>query len=198
MDEETKIPSTERSESDTSADIVKWTQPTDSENPRQWSLRKKTLILLDISLLAAVGEISSSIIAPSVPEIMREFDSNNEELATFLVSVFLLGLAFGLLILSGLSEMYGRSPVFYSCSILFVAFAVGSAVAQNIQSLIIFRFFLGFCTAAAAGIGGGTIGEIFHLLVTMHYLGVDMRDAQRTCSLPRKEAEQLQCTLLGI
>jgi MFS family permease len=161
MDAEVKGSPTERSESDNNADVVKWNEPTDPENPRHWPVKKKTLILLDISLLAAAGEISSSIIAPSVPEIQNEFNNYNEELATFLVSVFLLGLAIGLLVLSGLSEMYGRSPIFYTCSILFVAFAIGSAVAQNIESLIIFRFFLGFCTAAAAGIGGGTIADMF-------------------------------------
>lgn len=161
MDEEKAGSSAQRSESDASAEVVKWNEPTDPENPRNWPVKKKTAILLNISFLAAVGEISSSIIAPSVPQIQKDFNNHNPELATFMVSVFLLGLAIGLLFLSGISEMYGRSPVFYSCSILFVAFAVGSAVAQNIQSLIIFRFFLGFCTAAAAGIGGGTISDMF-------------------------------------
>ncbi|KAF2419580.1 MFS general substrate transporter [Tothia fuscella] len=143
------------------ANVVGWNEPTDAENPRQWPSKKKLGILLTISMLAAVGEISSGIIAPSVPQIMKEFDSNNDTLAVFVVSVFLLGLALGLMILSGFSEMYGRAPIFYSCSILFVAFAVGSALSQNLASLIVFRFFLGVCTAAAAGIGGGVIGDMY-------------------------------------
>lgn len=142
--------------------IVGWDEPTDSDNPRDWPSKKKSRILLDISMLAAVGEISSSIIAPSVPQILQEFNkSTTGPLAAFTVSVFLLGLAVGLMILSGLSELYGRSPVFYSCSILFVVFAVASALSPNLSSLIVFRFFLGFCTAAAAGIGGGTIADMY-------------------------------------
>ncbi|KAF1988944.1 MFS general substrate transporter [Aulographum hederae CBS 113979] len=146
---------------DADSDIVDWTKPSDPENPREWPRGKKLAILITISMLAAVGEISSSIIAPSIPQIMDEFNSTNETLAAFTVSVFLLGLATGLMVLSGLSELYGRSPVFYSCSILFVVFAVASAVADNLASLIVFRFFLGVTVAAAAGIGGGTIADLF-------------------------------------
>jgi hypothetical protein len=33
--------------------------------------------------------------APGVPEVMREFHSTNETLGSFVVSIYLLGFAFG-------------------------------------------------------------------------------------------------------
>jgi MFS family permease len=133
----------------------------DAADPLQWPRWKKVSILLNVSLLAAVGQMASSMIAPAVPQIITEFRSTNGELAVFVVSVFLLGQAFGLLTISGLSEVYGRVPVFTACNVLFVAFAVATAVASSMDQLIGFRFLLGIASSAPPGIGGGVIGDMF-------------------------------------
>ncbi|KAF4632800.1 hypothetical protein G7Y89_g5324 [Cudoniella acicularis] len=52
--------------------------------------------------------------APRVTGVMQDFHSNNELLASFVVSVFVLGFGAGPMILAPLSEMYGRLPVYYS------------------------------------------------------------------------------------
>jgi hypothetical protein len=48
------------------------------------------------------------MMAPGVPQIMEEFGSSNKTEATFVVSIFILGFAFGPLFIAPLSELYGR------------------------------------------------------------------------------------------
>lgn len=50
--------------------------------------------------------------APGVPELMVEFKSDSSELASFCVSVYVLGFAAGPMIFAPLSELYGR-PIIY-------------------------------------------------------------------------------------
>ena len=74
---------------------------------------------------------------------MREFRNSNVLLAGFVVSVYVLGFAFGPLVLAPLSEMYGRLPIYHVCNICFLAFTIGCALATNINMLIGFRFMAG-------------------------------------------------------
>lgn len=51
--------------------------------------------------------------APGVPSLMAEFHSTSSELASFCVSVYVLGYATGPMVFAPLSEMYGR-PIIYN------------------------------------------------------------------------------------
>jgi MFS family permease len=98
--------------------------------------------------------------APGVPQAMADFKTTSSLLATFVVSVFVLGFAFGPLLLAPLSEMYGRSPVYHTCNVLFLVFTIGCAVAKNMGMLIAFRFLAGFAGVATVSCGSGTIADI--------------------------------------
>lgn len=98
--------------------------------------------------------------APGVPEVMAQFKSNNDELASFVVSVYVLGYAFGPLIIAPLSELYGRLVIYHICNIMFVILTVACAVASNLNMLIGFRFLEGTFGSAPLTIGGGTIADM--------------------------------------
>ncbi|TXB97795.1 hypothetical protein FocTR4_00017151 [Fusarium oxysporum f. sp. cubense] len=70
----------------------------------------------------------SSMFAPGVPDIMREFETSNRNIATFVVSVYVLGFAFGLLLAAPLSEIYGRAIVFNIANVLFLVMTVATAL----------------------------------------------------------------------
>jgi multidrug resistance protein len=101
--------------------------------------------------------------APGVPAVMKEFNSNSEILATFVVSVYLLGFTFGPLIIAPLSEMYGRFWVYTISNVLFIIFAVACALSKNMGQLIAFRFLHGFAGVAPLTIGGGTIADMMRI-----------------------------------
>ncbi len=97
---------------------------------------------------------------PGVPKVLDDFNSNNLELASFVVSVYILGYAFGPLILAPLSELYGRLVVYHTCNIMFVIMTIACAVSSNFNMLIGFRFLGGTFGSAPLTLGGGSIADM--------------------------------------
>ncbi|KAJ5937996.1 hypothetical protein N7454_004338 [Penicillium verhagenii] len=135
---------------------VFWNEPVDQdpENPMNWSLARRWTIVVAFSPLA------SSMFAPAVPQVMADFDVSSTMLATFVVSVYILGFAFGPLIVAPLSEYSGRLVVYNTCNFLFCVFNIASALAPNLAALVIFRFLDGVAGVTPTTIGSGTIADI--------------------------------------
>lgn len=91
---------------------------------------------------------------------MIEFNSTNEQLASFIVSVYLLGYCFGPLVVAPLSEIYGRLPLYHICNVLFVVFNVACAKAPTLATLIIFRFLAGLAGCCPLTLGAGSLADI--------------------------------------
>ncbi|TGJ84139.1 hypothetical protein E0Z10_g4621 [Xylaria hypoxylon] len=140
--------------------IVWWDGDDDPENPYNWSMTLKILNCGCVSFQTFISPLASSIFAPGVPLVLEEFHSTSLEIATFVVSVYLLGFAAGPLLLAPLSEIYGRVPVYHVCNIGFIAFSIACALAPSLNSLIAFRFLAGLFGVAPVTNGGGTIADI--------------------------------------
>ncbi|CEL04915.1 hypothetical protein ASPCAL06039 [Aspergillus calidoustus] len=140
--------------------IVSWDGPNDSANPMNWSMQRKWGIIGMISFVTFLTPLASSMFAPGVPEVMEDFNTTSTILATFVVSVYILGFAFGPLIVAPLSEYYGRMMVYNTCNFVFFIFNIASAVAPSIAALVVFRFFDGVAGVAPTTIGSGNISDI--------------------------------------
>jgi multidrug resistance protein len=104
--------------------------------------------------------MASTIPAPAVPDIMRDLHSNNENLSIIVVSIFLLGFAFGPLVAAPISEAHGRWIVYNSANVLFLIFTIACAVSSDIGMLVAFRFLAGCAGGTPLAIGGGTIHDL--------------------------------------
>ncbi|GAB7349522.1 hypothetical protein MBLNU459_g0227t1 [Dothideomycetes sp. NU459] len=140
--------------------IVDWDGPDDPQNPMNWSTRKKWGNIAILSALTLLTPLASSMFAPGVPELMKEFHTTSTVLAEFVVSVYILGFAIGPLVVSPLSEMYGRWPLYQIANIFFIILTVGCALATNMNMLIAFRFLAGVAGIAPITIGGGSIADM--------------------------------------
>ncbi|KAI6782008.1 putative transporter -like protein [Emericellopsis cladophorae] len=107
--------------------IVDWDGPDDPENPHNWTRKQKAVYITIIAVITFITPLASSIFAPSTEQVMEEFGSDSTMLASFIVSVYLVGYCFGPLVIAPLSEMYGRSPLYYICNVIFVVFTVACA-----------------------------------------------------------------------
>ena len=67
----------------------------------------------------------------------------------------------GPLILSPLSEIYGRRPVLNYANVFLTVWQLAAALAPNLGSLIAFRFLGGLGGSACLSIGGGVIADLF-------------------------------------
>jgi MFS family permease len=99
--------------------------------------------------------------APAVPQAMQEFRSTNVDLASSVVSVYILGYAFGPLFIAPMSELYGRLPVYHINAALFLVFNVACAKSTGLPMLIIFRFLAGVAGSCPITVGSGTIADCF-------------------------------------
>lgn len=91
---------------------------------------------------------------------MRQFNESSGTTATFLVSIYILGFAFGPLLVAPLSEIYGRRPLYFYGNILFVIFTICTAVSNSIGMLLAFRFLMGLSGAVPITIGSGSIADM--------------------------------------
>ncbi|KAL1876179.1 hypothetical protein VTK73DRAFT_9617 [Phialemonium thermophilum] len=146
--------------SEDEANVVWWDGPDDPENPFNWPTWRKVATCSLISAMTFITPLGSSIFAPGVPQLMREFHSSSPELAAFVVSVYVLGFAAGPMLIAPLSELYGRNVVYHSCNVGFIAFLVGSALAPSLDALIVFRFFSGIFGSCPLTNGGGSIADM--------------------------------------
>ncbi|KAI3329930.1 major facilitator superfamily domain-containing protein [Ustulina deusta] len=142
--------------------IVGWEQPEDRdpENPLNWTRWQKWSIIGVLTFLSFLVPLASSALAPGVPQILTEFHNENKSLATFVVSVFVLGFAFGPLVIAPLGELYGRTIVYLGCNTLFIVFTVACALSTNIGMLIVFRFLAGSAGVVVLTNGSGTIVDL--------------------------------------
>ena len=53
--------------------IVFWDSPDDKNNPQNWSLAKKGVNICILSVLTFLTPLASSMFAPGVPQLMKEF-----------------------------------------------------------------------------------------------------------------------------
>ncbi|KAI1502200.1 polyamine transporter 3 [Biscogniauxia marginata] len=142
---------------ETNPDVVDWNGPNDPENPKNWPEKKKWLNVSILSLLSIVTPLGSSMFAPGVPSIMAEFHSTSSVTATFLVSIYVLGFAFGPLIIAPLSEIYGRRPLYIFGNILFAIFTAATGLSTSIGMLLAFRLLMGITGSVPSTIGSGSI-----------------------------------------
>ncbi|KAI0390779.1 MFS general substrate transporter [Xylariaceae sp. FL0594] len=145
---------------DDDRNVVWWDGDDDPENPYNWSTTRKALNCGCVSFQTFISPLASSIFAPGVPLVLAEFHSSSPEIATFVVSVYLLGFAFGPILVAPLSEIYGRVPVYHVCNVGFIAFSVACALAPTLNALIAFRFLAGVFGVAPVTNGGGTVADM--------------------------------------
>lgn len=100
------------------------------------------------------------MLAPGVPQVMVDFHNSDSQLATFVVSVYVLGFAFGPLFIAPASELYGRTICYNICNVLFVILSLCCAISSNYGMLVTFRFLMGCAGSAPLTIGGGTIADM--------------------------------------
>ncbi|KAH8721625.1 major facilitator superfamily transporter [Ilyonectria robusta] len=142
------------------ANIVDWDGPDDPANPQNWSPLKKWGNIVVLAIITFNVPLASTMFAPGVPQLLEDFNTHSESLATFVVSVYILGLAVGPLALAPMSELYGRVMIYHVGNVLFIIFTVGCALSTSLDMLIAFRFLAGLVGAGPITIGGGSIVDL--------------------------------------
>ncbi|KAF7327899.1 Benomyl methotrexate resistance protein [Mycena kentingensis (nom. inval.)] len=153
--------------------LVEWDGPSDPENPRNWTFKKRAFTAFCISLLTFSIYIGSAIYTPSIPGLMVEYNISLTH-ATLGLTLYVLGYGIGPMFLSPLQELpiLGRNPVYMLGLLLFVGFQVPTIYAKNIETILAMRFLTGFFGSPALATGGASMGDIFPGSQLAYVLGI--------------------------
>ncbi|PLB52587.1 MFS general substrate transporter [Aspergillus steynii IBT 23096] len=131
----------------------------DPEDPRRWPLWYKALTVFTMSFGATVVSLASTLYTSGIPGLEEEFHIS-KIVGLLGVTTYLLGMASGSIILAPLSEVTGRRPVYIGTSVIFVLLILPSALASNIEAILISRFFAGFFGSALLGNSPASVTDI--------------------------------------
>ncbi|RJE20598.1 transporter [Aspergillus sclerotialis] len=140
--------------------LVHWTGSDDPDHPRNISYVRKWVITVMLGLMTVCVTIASSIFSSATQTTAKVFNVAPEVMVLG-TSLFVLGFAFGPIIFGPLSELYGRKAPLFIGMFVFAIFQIPVAVARNLQTIFVCRFFGGLFASAPLAINGGLLADIF-------------------------------------
>jgi multidrug resistance protein len=141
------------------------------ENPYHYTQKTKWLLTFIVAFCAMAAPMGSGIVMPVLEEISRAFKSTHT-VTNMSVAVYMLSMSIFPLWWSSFSERLGRRTIYIASFILFVVFAILSAVSTSIAMLIVFRVLSGGAAASVQAVGAGTIADIWEVRERGRAMGI--------------------------
>ena len=134
--------------------------PNDPENPKDWPLCRKNVVLVIASCFTFIAPASSSMVAPALPSIAKELHIGYVT-SQFVLSIFVFTYGAGALLCGPLGEIYGRVLVIQLANLFYLVFNNACALARSQAQLLTFRSFSGFGGSAALALGAGVLSDCY-------------------------------------
>lgn len=145
---------------DESEFLVEFDGEDDPFHPYNWNIGRKICVSIIVNFYSFCNSLGSALFSESNEGLMQEFEIGNV-VATIATSLYVLGFALGPMIWAPMSELFGRRAVFLPASFGFMCFSYAVATAKDLQTVMLCRFFSGFCGGSAMVLSASTIGDIF-------------------------------------
>lgn len=110
--------------------------------------------------ITALGPMSTDFYLPALPALARALGTDTAG-AQLTLSVYMIGFAFGQLILGPLSDRYGRRPVMLAGMAVYVLAAAACALATSIGALVAARFVMALGACAGPVLGRAVVRDIY-------------------------------------
>lgn len=154
-----------------SEETISFDEDGDDANPREWPLRRKYFQVAQISLLAFICPMASSVFAPAVSEIAEDLQAPSQFVLGGQTG-FVCMLGIGPLFLAPMSETFGRRNLFIMNLVAFTLMQVPTALINNVEGFIIVRAIAGFFGSVGVANGGGSIFDLFETHERAPVLGI--------------------------
>lgn len=129
-------------------------------DPYRYSNVIKWFIVFTVAYASAAGPMGSAILFPSLSQIAAELRTT-PAIVNLTVALYMLSMAISPLWWSPLSELFGRRSVYLVSFVLFIVFAILSAVSTSIVMLTVMRILCGGAIASVQAMGAATIADIW-------------------------------------
>jgi DHA1 family multidrug resistance protein-like MFS transporter len=141
--------------------VVEFSGHDDPTHPQNWTSKRKMIIFTLLVFNSLTATFASAVFSPAGTTVGNHFGVN-QPTVTLGTSLFVLGYAVGPLFWAPLSELYGRRLPVILASSGFGIFMIAVAVAKDIQTLLICRFFAGLFGSCALTIVPAIFSDIFN------------------------------------
>src|SRR5574343_385431 len=113
--------------------------------------KRRTLLVLILGSLSAIGPLSIDMYLPGFPEIAADLHTTVDKVS-YSLSSFFIGICAGQLICGPLLDRFGRKKPLYAGLIIYIIASIGCALSTSVEMLIAFRFLqaIGGCLGMVA------------------------------------------------
>jgi MFS transporter, DHA1 family, multidrug resistance protein len=141
--------------------LISWNGPDDPENPMNWARGWKWLYTVVLGMMTFCITFASSVFSTATVVTAKLFGVSLEVM-TLGTSFFVLGFAVGPLVWGPMSELFGRKKPLFIGFFIFAIFQIATAVAQNLYTIMLTRFFGGVFGSAPLAVVGGALVDFFN------------------------------------
>ncbi|MGB3736250.1 MAG: multidrug effflux MFS transporter [Ilumatobacter sp.] len=137
------------------------TSTTSKQPPRDYRMKPRELLTL-ISAIMALMALGIDLMLPAFDDIREAFDLGEGSPETGkVITVFFMGLAVAQLVWGPLADRFGRKPVLYMGTAIYLIGAIGSALAPTFGLLLLSRFVWGIGAAGSRVVATAIIRDRF-------------------------------------
>lgn len=140
--------------------VVEFDGPDDPLHSQNWPLRKKLLTAAMLGYTTLCSAFTSSFFSAGTLYVAAEFGVGTE-VALLGTTFYVLGFSFGPTLWAPLSELKGRRFPIVLSMFGFSVFCLGCATGQDIQTVLICRFFSGFFGACPLAVVAAVFSDMF-------------------------------------
>ena len=134
----------------------------EQKDPKTWSALKKGVVTCEICFITAAIWSGTAILTAGHDDLRRHFRISRT-LATFEVSIYLVGTMIGTMVWGPLSELpsLGRSAPLAVSIFGFLLLQIPTALATDYGMLLVFRFLAAIAGAAVMSIPGACVSDMY-------------------------------------
>jgi len=140
--------------------VVEFDGPDDPLHAQNWPIKKKILTAVMLGFTTMTAAFGSSIFSSATQAVGVEFGVSSE-VSLLGVSLYVLGFATGPTFWAPFSELKGRRLPLVIAMFGFSIFNVANAVAKDLQTVLITRFFAGFFGASPLAVVAAVFSDMF-------------------------------------
>ncbi|BCS22560.1 uncharacterized protein APUU_30785S [Aspergillus puulaauensis] len=140
--------------------VIQDLEATDPLLPQNWSKTRKWLILIALSLMSLMVNMSLVICSPASTAMAQEFNNYDEFLSVFFITVPNLGEIIAPLYIGPLSERLGRAPICHFFNFTFLIFTMIAGFSNSFAMVIVFRFLAG-ASVSSICLNPAITGDLF-------------------------------------
>lgn len=141
--------------------VVEFESYDDPLHAQNWTMKRKLYISAILILDSFAATFASSIFSNAAPAVGEEFGVGST-VTTLGTSLFVLGYAFGPIVWAPMSELYGRRVPIIVGSFGFGVFMIAVAVAKDLQTVMLGRFFGGLFGSCPLAVVAAVFADMYN------------------------------------